>query len=178
MEIKIVTSNFDDIFQQNKIKWKLFIRKRLISNLLFVIIGILFITTQFFSSNKADQSFWNFETSFGGSFLLLSIIYFYHIAKARYKFLQRAKKYVGDFKKIGKAIEIEIKDDYVTYVDYQSLVELRWTIFTSYTYCDNYLFLNTIDEYLGGIIINRNDISEEQFSELFNFVSKKLVEKR
>jgi hypothetical protein len=177
MEIKIVTSNFDDILQQNKIKWKLFIRKRLLENLLFIIIGILFITMQFFSSNKPHQNFWNLETSVGGSFLLLAIIYFYHIAKARYKFLFRAKKYVRDFKKNGRAIEIKITDDYVTYIDYESSVEVKWTIFTSYKYYYNYLFLNTIDEYLGGFVINRKDISEEQFSELFNFVSKKLAKK-
>jgi len=54
---------------------------------------------------------------------------------------------------------------------------MKWTYFTEFKLYNNYLILIIDKQSLNSIIVNRNEISGAQFTELLEFVKNKLPER-
>ena len=176
MEIIIKRSNNDDLLEQNSIKWKLFTQKNILIFALYAFMGTFFLVTNWLTL-KNDENFWGFTTSFGASLLLLSFFYFIHTYKNKIKYISRTKLFINRYRSQTEGIEIKITNTSVTYKDFEIYSEMKWTVFTEYKLYKNYFILIIDWRDLSSIIINRNEISETQFTEIFEFVKGKLPEK-
>jgi hypothetical protein len=81
-------------------------------------------------SLKKGESFWGFESSFGLGILFLSLFYYIHTYKHKIKFLARTKEFLSKDKNENSGIEIKINDTTVSYKDFETYCELKWTVFT------------------------------------------------
>ena len=177
MEIIIKRPNNDDLLEQNVIRWRLFAKKSIELILLYAFLGAIILGANWMSLKQGD-SFWGFESSFGIGILLLSLFYFIHNYKNKIKFLARTKEILSKYKNENNGIEIRINETTVSYKDFDIYSELRWTVFTQYEFYKDYLILVMDSQYLTSIFVNRSEISEGQFTELFEFVKTKLPERR
>jgi len=175
MEIIITRHNADELLEQNVIRWKLFAKKSLQLILLYAFFGAVILGANWMSLKQSD-SFWGFESSFGIGILLLSLFYFIHTYKNKIKFLARTKEIVSKYKNENSGIEIKFNDTIVSWKDFELFSEMSWTVFSQYKIYKNYLILIRDKQSLDSIIINRNEISEVQFTELFVFVKGKMPE--
>jgi len=68
-------------------------------------------------------------------------------------------------------------DDLIfTYRDAQSYVELKWSVFTGYKLFGDYLFLIKDNNLASSYIINKNELSRQDFSDLISFLSNRMIE--
>src|SRR5688572_9480698 len=177
MEIIITRQNSDELLQINAIKWKLFTKKNVQVVFLYAFIGAVILVVNWISLKKGE-SFWRFESSFGLGILFLSLFYFIHFYKNKIRFLAKTKELISKYKNESGGIEIKITNSAITYRDVEIYSDMKWTVFSEYKLYNGYLILLIDNLYLSSIIINRNEISEAEFTELFDFVKSKMPEKK
>jgi len=56
--------------------------------------------------------------------------------------------------------------------------EFKWSVFRYYKYVDDMIFLLPNENYLSSYIIYKNEVTEQEFLELYNFVSKIFPERK
>src|SRR6186713_133462 len=118
------------------------------------------------------------KTRSNGSYLLIeTFFYLCHIYQNKIKYLSRTKQLLSRYKNQNEGIEIKITNESVSYKDFEAYSEMKWTYFTEYKLYKNYLILIIDKQSLSSIIINRNEISGPQFTELLEFVKNKLPER-
>ena len=175
MEIKIHRENYSGFLKQNRIRWELFAKKRIQACIFYAIAGGFYLYLA--STNlKKDENYWGFTSSFGLSLILLSIIYLIHNYRSKHKFLAATKQIIEDSKKQPEGIDINFTEASITYKDFEVVSEVKWSHLTTYKFYKDHLILTARNEYFGGLIITKNEISDEQFSELLSFVTKNLTE--
>ena len=81
------------------------------------------------------------------------------------------------FNKRSEGIEIKFTDSKIIYKDFESFFEMAWTVFSEYKIYRDYLFLMGEKNFFNSIVIKRNEVSADKFSELLEFVKKKLIRK-
>jgi hypothetical protein len=123
---------------------------------------------------KDGEYFWGFTSSFGLSLIFLSLFYFSHIYQNKIKYLSKTEQILNRYKNQSQGIQIKITNTTVSYKDFELFSEMSWTVFSQYKIYKNYLILIRDKQSLDSIIINRNEITEAQFTELFVFVKGKL----
>jgi hypothetical protein len=175
MEIIIKRPSNDDLLEHNYIKWKLF-SNRYIILLVYAVMGIFFLVGNWLTL-KDGEYFWGFISSFGLSLVFLSLFYFSHIYQYKRKYLSRTKQILNRYKNQNEGVEIKITDKLVSYKDLEAYSEMKWTYFTEFKLYNNYLILIIDKQSLNSIIVNRNEISGAQFTELLEFVKNKLPER-
>jgi hypothetical protein len=173
MEIIIKRPNNDDLLKQNSIKWKLFTQKNILLLALYALMGIFFLVGNWVML-KDGEYFWGFTSSFGLSLIFLSLFYFSHIYQNKIKYLSKTEQILNRYKNQSQGIQIKITNTTVSYKDFELFSEMSWTVFSQYKIYKNYLILIRDKQSLDSIIINRNEITEAQFTELFVFVKGKL----
>ncbi|MBK7569231.1 MAG: hypothetical protein IPI31_15525 [Bacteroidetes bacterium] len=177
MEIVILRQNNNDLLRQNQIKWTLFTQKNINLFILYAIAGTLILMGSGMSQNEG-VNFWGPSSSFGLSLIFLSIFYFFQTYQNKAKFIARTKHYIDRFNSQKEGIEITITDSSVTYKDFETTSEMKWTFFSQYKVYKDYLFIISESGYLSSIIINKNEINPEKFSKLFAFVKNTLQERK
>lgn len=172
MNIQIHRKDASYLISQNKIRWALFNRKNILIFIFYFLIGLLLLIWTGVTKNK-DDSFWGIDSSLGISSIFLSLFYFSHTLKNRKRYISRTLDYIDKFNNCqSQGIDIMISDSIITYKDFQISAEYKWTNFKKYKVYKTYLFILTDNENLDGIIINKNEITSEQFTELTDFVSR------
>jgi hypothetical protein len=101
----------------------------------------------------------------------------YTTFKNKVRYISRTKQFINRYRSQTEGIEIKITNTSVTYKDFEIYSEMKWTVFTEHKLYKNYFILIIDRRDLSSIIINRNEISETQFTEIFEFVKGKLPEK-
>jgi hypothetical protein len=189
MEILIKDDNASQSsLEQNTIRWKLNYKgyKRIL--IVLYILGLLSLIMGFatFSepskSEIGEKTIYYFKLHFIES---LGIVMFFSaiyltilLIKIKNNFFKRAKEVAQTHLKNGNEIVIQFNDNGVKYSSSKLRQEIGWDLFMSYTIYDNYLFLNTYDNNLTGVAINKGLLPSEDFSLLEEFIKKRLVNKK
>jgi hypothetical protein len=169
MEIHI-KETADDVFQQNKIRWQRYVRKKILFNMLYIGIGALLILFSLLDSTK-NTSFWNLTTSFGMSSIFLAIIYLLHLLQLRGKYFAKTQRFVDRLKRYSDEISITVTDSSILYKDSQTTFEVKWTSFSNYKIYKDYLIVDDYGEVLSGIMINIKDLTAEEQVTLKTFLN-------
>lgn len=176
MEIKIQRQNPNEIIDAYKARWSLFFRTKIKSCALYAFGGVIFMII---GSSNAGTGFWNPMTSFGFSFLLLSLIHFGQLFRVRHEQLKKIHSLTMEISKSSsEGIKLSFTKNSVVYEDPQLHTEMRWTHFTSYKVHKDYLFILSDDIFLFGVYVNKKELPADIYSELVNFVSGRLPEKK
>jgi hypothetical protein len=176
MKINIHRKNYNDLLRQNKIRWTLFTQKNIILFIIYAGLGLFYLVVTALLL-KEGETFWGFGSSVGLSFIFLSIFYFSHTFRNKKKYLSQTTQYINYFNKQAKGIDITITDIGVTYKDFETFYEAKWSTYTHYKFYKDDLLLLSHNEYLAGLTINKNEITPDQFTELTIFIRKMLQER-
>jgi len=176
MEIVIHRHNKDDLLRKHKVQWTLYTKKTVLTQILYACMGALVLILGILERKKV-HNFWGFDSSVGLSLILLSLFYFTQTYRLKLKYFSELKQIIERFKKQAEGIEIIITDRSISYKDFETFYELKWSNFRQYKFYKDYLFLITGSTYMSSVIINKNEINADKFYELLNFVSKRIPEK-
>lgn len=177
MDIRIYRKNNDDLIEINKIRWKLFSKRSFFEIRLFVLLGTLILIMHFLTLGDGEN-FWGFIPSLGLGILLLALVYTYHMIKARRKYMTRTLEIISRHKNQDQGIEITITDTNISSKDFQMFTDTKWSVFLQYKLYKNYLFLIIDDQNLNSVIIDRNEITEAEFTWLYEFVKERMPERK
>ena len=174
MEIKIYKKDHDDMIEQNKIRWRLYMQKSVFTIRIFFILGSVILLLTWLALKK-DANFWRFESSFGLSILLLSVFYSYHNFINKRKYLARTKELINKYR--DQSVEMNIRETAISYKGFEMSSEMKWSVFSQYKLDKTYLVLIIDNITLNSILIDQRDISEAEFTQLFEFVKTILKER-
>lgn len=178
MDIKIVKENsFKSIHDENSTRWKLFTEKNNKIILFQVVFGIVFIVLGILDENQQYNNI-NITLSFGIAGVLLAGIYSLQTYMNKNRFDERIQQYANRHKLNPGNIEIHITNESIKYKDFELIQEIRWSIFSHFKLYHGYLFLIIENSFLSSIVIDKKLFKEIEFIELYDFVSKKLIEKK
>lgn len=185
MDITIkINNNIEKIVQKNRMLWN-FSSKKQYRNIIYyfligvglLIFGIICKYTFRIISLDHNIKLYNINLSFsiGLAFILLSGISFYHLQVNRRAFFHDIDRYIHRINEYN--CSIQINDTGVTYTDFELIQEVKWSKFSHYYHFKGFLFLMINGDIISSFIINKADLSSTDFSELLNFIKKKLIEK-
>jgi hypothetical protein len=177
MEINIVKKNTGDLLRKNKTKWGLAYRNTYFFIASYAFVGSLILICNAVTAKNADD-FWGLGTSLGGGLIFLSIVYFSHTFQAKRKYLERTRIAIKRSEHEGQNTEILIKDDGITFKDFQTRSEWKWSVFPHYLLYKDYLFLMMGNSVLNSITIQKTELSVYEFEELINFCKGHLYLKK
>jgi hypothetical protein len=177
MEIKIVKDSFTDVLERNRTRWNLAHKKNLFY-FTFYALGGLFVLAIAALGAKNTADFWGVFSSLGLGLIFLSTYYFLHTFQNKGKYLAGIKALTAQANNKSQHTELVLKDDLVTYKDLETYSEWKWSVFSSYMLHQDYLFLVMGNSVLNSIIIQKNEVSADEFAELVNFCSGHLYLKK
>lgn len=175
MEIAIYRKNSEDLWEINKIRWRLLNGRNMKLFILYAVVGVIFCIGSALIL-KDGESFWGIGPSAGFSLIVLSFFYFSHTSKNKKIFLKSTQDYINRAHKYGEGASITITDSFVSYKDFESYYEIKWTMFSHYSFKDGYLFLFTNKHII--FWMKRVEVSAEEFDELRLFLTKTMTEKK
>jgi hypothetical protein len=176
MEIVIHTHNKNDMLKKHKVLWTLIAKKPFLIQTLYAVMGTYLLLFSALSEKKGGN-FWNLNSSLGFSLILLSFYYLFHTFRQKSKYFSEIKQIIERFNRQTEGIDILITEKSVSYKDFETYYDLKWSNFKQYKFYKDYLFLLTGSTYASSIIINKNDMTTDKLNELLNFVSKRIPEK-
>jgi hypothetical protein len=168
MEIKIIKDSYEDILGKNRAKWNLAYKNNLFYFAVYAVVGSIILILNGFESKNVDD-FWGIGSSMGLGLVFLSVFYFSHTYRNKRKYLEQTRALIAKSKSDGRKTELLLKDDHVTYKNFESLCEWKWSVFKSYMLYNDYLFLIMGGSVLNSITIQKNEVSVDEFAELINF---------
>ncbi len=174
MEIKIEKKVDDDLIKEAIVKWNFAAKKNFIAIGFCFLISIIFFSIGLLFS--VGNSFWGFATCMGFCFAILSIIFADLLYRSRLKLIEKTKDFIKN-RNDKSPIKYVFTDEMVTISGFESYAEINWSAFTSYKLHKNYLFLFLRSYETSSITINQVDLSENDYSTLFLFISNRFREK-
>ena len=179
MDITIKARNSQQrVFELNSIRWKLLMARYKKINIFQFLAGIIFLYLGIINREKVIPKDINIGISLGIAFILLGAIYSYHNYVNKKKFYRKIQILSKRIEKNHDEILIHITGESIRYEDFELSQELKWSLISHYKIYNDLLFLIMDEHLLTSIIIDKNLITEEEFSELYSFVKNKLIEKK
>jgi len=185
MEILIQNTNtIQSITEKNKTLWRLYIQPSVRSIIVLLSLGVLIIVLGATTKNtfdiyiKGSTKIYNLHISIsiGLAFILLGIIYSYHILKSRRSFFRKVDKIIHRHSLDPMDGCLQINDEGVKYSSFEMKQDVKWAGFSHYKLYKGYLFL-LINEEFSSFVIDRRQVKDADFIELYDFVQKRLIEK-
>jgi hypothetical protein len=177
MEIKINREINDNLLEIHKIRWDLSFKKSLVYFTFYAIAGLFVMGLAALGAEKSGH-FWGILSSFGLSLIFLSLYYFSHNYQNKRKHLANVRMALALSKQQAQNNEIVVNDNGVTFKDFQTYSEWKWSAFSCYMLYQDYLFLLMGSSVLNSIAIQKAELSVDQFAELINFCKGRLYLKK
>ncbi len=177
MEIKIIKNDYGDILDKNRTRWNLANKKNLLYFAFYALVG-LFVLALTALSSKNIIDFWGLGSSLGLALIFLSAYYFLHTFQNKSKYLAKTRLLITQSTNNSRITELILKDECVIYKDFETYNEWKWSVFSSYMLYENYLFLVMGGSVLNSIIIQKNEVSADEFAGLLNFCKGHLYLKK
>lgn len=191
MEIILKDDNAKETYAaKESIVWKLHSKKYVKFILLNYLIGLilLLIGILIFNDYNYKSEYHNYQTSeyhvtyvnyhmhltilIGIVFVLSASLNLYYHIKGKNDFFRK----INESKtKLFKEVIIQISDGGISYKSFLLESEMKWTFFSMYKIYDNFLFLYSNDALMNSICIDKNLMSEEEFSQVMSFIKNRLV---
>ena len=172
MEIKYLSIPNIELIEATKIQWKHSMRRSF--KTLFICIFFAVAFTLWGILPEKSSQFWNFKTSMGIAYIMVSVIYGLGLYQSRTQWISNCAKEIGlkantEFIFTVEKIIIKSSDSYG---------ESTWAAITSYRIHNNFLFLYIRALESTWMTINQKNMSEIDFSTLATFVSSKIPLKK
>lgn len=187
MDIKINNTNAAQIcLDQNKALWDIFTKnhfKRLIFPLTFSLLLIAFGLFDFNNNDKVvtmgNTTYYNFHLSLsiGIVFLVTTLMSLIRLVREKSIFFQKVNRLALGHSQNSNTITIELSENSVKYQSHELTQEMKWSVFSNYKVYKNYIILTVESYILASVIVDKRLISENEYSELINFIKTKLTEK-
>ena len=177
MEIKINREINDELIEIHRIRWNLSFKKSLLYFTFYAIAGLFIFGIAALDAVKSGH-FWGLFSSFGLSLIFLSTYYFLHNYQNKRKYLANIRMALALSKQRGQNTEIILNDTGVTFKDFQTHSEWKWSAFSHYMLYKNYLFLMMGSSVLNSVAIQKTELSAYEFDELVDFCKARLYLKK
>lgn len=174
MNIEIHRKNHNFLLGENRLRWDLSNQMNLVFINSFGILGLMILIYLKFDKTE-DLDFWGPISSIGLAFIFLFLLYRFQSFRGKAKFLNETKKIIRRLNEDGGDVEISIDENRIVYMDSERKLEFKWKFFTGYKFYKDNLFIIKQNSLLTGIVINKNEISPEEFNELLDFIKGKLT---
>jgi hypothetical protein len=158
--------------KSDDVKWDLQMKPTYQSMIFCFLIAAIFIGIYVY-----DQNFEILET-IGSILLILSLLTLFNVFKSRSAFKNRFEKVKRVPPGVNTELCITIDNTLFKYETFEIKQEIKWSVFNYYKYVDNMIFLLPSDNYLLSYVIYKDELTEQEFSELYNFLSKIFPEKK
>jgi hypothetical protein len=168
MEITISRNRNESSLAISKLQWKLMSKKYYLFISFCIGTGLLFIIT-----NIKDDS--AISLGIGIGFEFFAFFYLFTLLRSRENWNERLKKDLS--KQTNPLAVLKINEFKIIYESSEMKLEYSWNVIKSYKIYKGSILL-MIDNYLNSFVVLENELSKEQFVELFQFVSKSLPEKK
>jgi hypothetical protein len=198
MNISINKENSAQLISDtSKLRWKLYSRKISVLILIILLLGVLFLITglkQGYDTSISDynhnqnSSVINVHTvqynyhpvlGLGIAFLLLTILITYtYLIKQKKQFFKTVHKITSRHQQVISSYQITINETGISYNDFETKREEKWSVFSSYKNHKGYLILYRDDLYMNCFVIDLKDITVNEADELFKFLKKRMIEKK
>lgn len=177
MEIVIFRKDRNTILNQAEIFWKISTRKYLIRNIGLGVVGILTFVINEILSSKEHPSVNMLFSALGIALIFCASSSFGLNLRSKGKYDLNTFQLINRLIKSDKRIELKITDNEILYNDFELKSEMKWSFFTHYRFYKDHLYILTSD-YFRGIVVSKNEMSQEQFIQLSDFVVRRLKERR
>jgi hypothetical protein len=187
MNIKINNSNAaQSCLDQNKALWHLLIKDHLKRLLVPLIVSLSLIAFGLYDFNESGIvvtmgkiTHYNFHLflSIGIVLLVIVLLTLIKLIKEKSMFFQKVNRLALGHSQNSNTITIDLTENSVKFQSHELTREMKWTVFSNYKVYKNYVILLVESYIVGPIVIDKRLISENEYSELINFIKTKLTEK-
>jgi hypothetical protein len=174
MEIKYRNTLDDELKKASKIQWRYANKKSFNTVLICIIFSIGFLAWGLLATNSSG--FWNFKTSVGIAYALLTLIFSFSLYESRTKWLSNCDKAIET--KNQKNVEYTFSDERIIIKQADAYSESGWDVITSYRLHNNFLFLYINSSHYSYFTIDQNDMAEADFATLMLFVKSKILQEK
>ncbi len=195
MEIVIEGNDASEYIKEtSKIRWTSSLRRQYLGTLVFFLFGVLILamgmssdstmsTTTFKYDNNSTTEYttkydYHISLGLGIGFMLIALYFVYIIYRQKRKFFLSIAKICTRHKQVSDNFSININNDNVCYRDFELIREQRWSTFSHYIVYKDNLLLFQDDFYISSIVIQKERLSDKDYSDLFNFLKSKLPAKK
>lgn len=172
--------------ETNKVLWKLYSKSFKQYIIIMSLLGVGLIVYNAFApytihtQNEGKEIYYNINIAFsiGLALIILALTYLRHMLQSKSAFFILSDKHIGENSLQRKEGGVQVTNDMVKVISYNSVQEYSWNYFSHYKLKDEILFLLTDNSYLNAVAIQKAAIDKEKFIELLSLVEKRLVEKK
>lgn len=187
MDIKInITDAAQSCLDQNQALWELWRNENLRKIILPVILAVLFITygslipesngKGFLQNNESSDNF-QFFVTIGTIFLITNLLEVGRIIRKKSIFFRKVNNLATAHIQNANIVSIHLSEDNVEYHSHELTQKMKWTVFSHYKIYKNYIILVASNNMLSPIMIDRNFISDTEYSDLIRFIKSILNNK-
>jgi hypothetical protein len=173
------------IIEINDYKWKLH-RKPIIRFIVFAyvlsIVAIVFGTVSrdeysWYVSTPGSAQYINFHfaETFGYIILIFASVGVLFFSRSKKTFFAKVKGFSEQLLKSSDETLIHITESEITYSDFQLNQRMQWSLVTSYTITEPYIFLQYGTTVLGALTIDTRLLQKHELDELLAFLKSKVA---
>lgn len=170
MEIKYKNTLDNELIEASKIQWRYAQKKSATTILLCFLISTGFLMWGLLT--MSSSGFWNFKTSMGLAYAMLTLILLVSFYQRRTEWLSNCEKAIAN--KNEKSLEYIFTDEKIIIKETNSYAEFGWDVITGFRTHNNFLFLYIHSSKSSYFTIDRNDMTEVDFAALLSFASNKI----
>lgn len=199
MEIQINQNNASEfIVETSKIIWKLYARKIIFGILATFLCGLVFLISglnQEYESSTSDYTYSKDSTvtyvhtiqnnyhiflGLGIAMVLFSFYLTYaYLVRQKKQYFKEVDTIAVRHKLTSENYSIKITDNSLCYQDFEIKREEKWSVYSKYKNCQDYLFLFRNDFYMSCLAIDKRQISSGDLADLLKkLLGSKLIEKK
>lgn len=121
------------------------------------------------------ESFWGFDTTIAVIITLYALSTFYKNYGTKKKFFELSKEKYKSYENNNNVTEIVLTEKLYKFKDFESHVELKWSVFTKIEQHRNYFFMFLDKRNPSVIILDKNEFTEDQLKEFSDFLSSQNI---
>ncbi|MBK8788192.1 MAG: hypothetical protein IPN43_17300 [Chitinophagaceae bacterium] len=170
MEIKYKNTLDKELIKASKIQWRYANQKSIKTILICIFFSLGFFAWGLLTMNSSG--FWNFKTSVGVAYAMLTLIISINLSHKRVQRLSSCTKAIETKNK--KCIEYTFNNEKIMIKETDAYAESSWDIITGYRQHNNFLFLYINSSKSSYFTVDQNDMAEVNFTTLLSFVKTKI----
>ncbi|MDE3212110.1 MAG: hypothetical protein KGM98_02670 [Bacteroidota bacterium] len=182
---------------RDKLLWWLYIRRSILISIILLTAGIALLTDGIFRGSENKVS--NYEHSsypttriikttqvydyhlsygFGMALIFVSLYFFFMIFRQRMFFFKTSKRISKIRKVADNDFTIRINDQDISYQDFELASEAKWSHFSRFKIYKQFILLFADRYSWSSFAIPVNLLTDDDFKELFQFLKRRLSEKK
>jgi hypothetical protein len=170
MEIQIKRNLNESSLGINKMQWKLLLKRYYVWITTTFILGAILIAVNY----KNDSSV---GLGLGMGLDFFAFLFLLNLFRANEKSVDNIKKALSKLSETEQVVTMKINESKLIYESNEMKIEYNWGVFRNYKIYKDSIFL-IVSSYLDSFVIRKIDLTDNEFTELSNFVVKFLPENK